>query len=705
MRLTNLTARSHIDGNRIDLTWTVPELPTEVRVVRGSGTHPDRIDDGVVVSEVSAGSAVDRALHGETVYYYSLFTKSSGELEWMLDPHNRVSELATARYDFGGQMFAMLPTIYRRYDVTTTHADVAEADREKGFLRRFLDLVGGELDQLYSLARVAADLHDLERVDGRLLPVLAQWIGWQTDYGAAVQAQRREIRHAPLIYERIGTLEALNATARRVSGLQFQAKEFVHNVARTNEPERLNLWSTMRIDPESDWSAPELVSVNYSFGGRANHVPLDDGELFVFHTRRRHGTPDQDGVPGWSMTGDTAAQSMDIWAKKRTAQGHWEPSGPLVGRTVDDKQPTAVEFAGMSWLFWETYNPQEPAPQRRRRIAFMTRPVDGNAWSEIAVSGQPGTAFLGDGDAERRQPVAVVDGTGLWLFWQERSGDRWDIRYNRQDGADPAKWQLTTPKTLRQQEELRIHDDLFVLTRPGPDRRLWLFGACRVGQAASGQRRWKLTYRVKNGLDPNVEDWADAQPVPSVDGAHDREPAPVLAPAGGIELFFSTTRPASSAEPADGSWSVFRAALSDPGSTAWGPAELVASASGSQRAPLAVRTNGTTLVVYRSSQPVTHSRANGDTTIDNRYVGTLTFRGVRPVSYGAFDDVQTYTVTTPGHGRREDGRIARDAVGLFPVNTDARGSREQTSAAIARLKTVAPEFLPINARAIFIEDQ
>ena len=170
-------------------------------------------------------------------------------------------------------------------------------------------------------------------------------------------------------------------------------------------------------------------------------------------------------------------------------------------------------------------------------------------------------------------------------------------------------------------------------------------------------------------------------------------------------MFFSTTRPASSAEPPDGSWSVFRAELSDPGSSAWGPAQSVASGLGSQRAPLAVRTNGTTLVVYRSSQPVTHPRANGDIAIDNRYVGTLTFRGVRPVSYGAFDDVQTYTVTTSGHGRRKDGRIARDAVGLFPVDSDARGSREQTSAAIARLKTVVPEFLPINTRAIFVEDQ
>ena len=396
---------------------------------------------------------------------------------------------------------------------------------------------------------------------------------------------------------------------------------------------------------------------------------------------------------------------MDIWVKRRTPQGHWDSSGPVVGRAADDKQPTAVEFAGLLWLFWETYDSSEPLTQRRRRIAVMTRPIGGTGWSEITVSGQPGADFFGSDDAERRRPVAVVDGSGLWLFWQELSGDRWDIRYNRQDGNDVTKWQLAMPKMLQQREESRIQDDLFLLTRPGPDRRLWLFGARRVAQAANGQRRWKITYRVKNGLDPTVEDWADAQAVPTTDGVHDREPAPVIGPTGGIELFFSTTRSAAPAEPPDSAWSVFSAELPDAGSNAWDPAQPVVSDAGSQRAPLAVRTNGTTLVVYRSSQPVTHPRANGDIAIDNRYAGTLTFRGARPVSYGAFDDVQTYTVTTPGHGRHNDGRFARDAVGLFPVKSDARVSPEETAAAIARLKTVAPEFLPINTRAIFVEDQ
>ena len=75
---------------------------------------------------------------------------------------------------------------------------------DPGQLRGFLDLPGGELDRLYSLNRAALLLTNLDRVDGRLLPLLAQWIGWRTDYSLPVGAQRNEIRFAPRIYRTVG---------------------------------------------------------------------------------------------------------------------------------------------------------------------------------------------------------------------------------------------------------------------------------------------------------------------------------------------------------------------------------------------------------------------------------------------------------------------------------------------------------------------
>src|SRR4051812_22758333 len=164
MRLTKITARAHIDGNRIDLSWSNP-APTEfgVRVVRRKRTHPLTPDDGVVVAHgMSFLSASDLGLKGETVYYYTLFPFTQegplGPPTYDGDAHNRVSAMATAPYDFAGQMYASLPALYHRYDEAQTFAADAglpPADRTKGPLRRFLDIPGAQLDQMYSLARAA----------------------------------------------------------------------------------------------------------------------------------------------------------------------------------------------------------------------------------------------------------------------------------------------------------------------------------------------------------------------------------------------------------------------------------------------------------------------------------------------------------------------------------------------------------------------
>lgn len=702
MRLPSLSAVPHVDGNRIDLTWHDPAQPPQVRILRATGSHPVHLADGTEVSGIRPGPDTDgrptrvvsdTGLQGETTYYYTVFTKSAGENGFTTDPHNRVSAMATAGYDFGAQMFAMLPAIYHRYDATLTNRHVEPADRDKGVLRRFLDLTGGQLDQLYSLARAALDLHDLDRVEGALLPLLAQWIGWRTDYAAPVRTQRREIRHASEIYQRIGTVAALDATSRRVTGLRFAAKEFVHNIARTNEPERLNLWAVTRSGAGAAWSDPQLVSVNYAFEGRPAHVAEPDGDLIVYHTRRRHGAAQQ--------ASETAIHSWDVWAKKRAPDGTWSPSRPVVSGSGDDKHPGAVRFADRLWLFWETYEPGEP--NARRRISCMTRAADDAPWSAVVVSGRSGAEFLGPGDAERRRPVTAVDHSGgLWLFWQESTGVRWEIRYNRHDGSD---WQLTVPKTLPQNDDSRIGDDLFVVAAAGRDPELYLFGARRAAEQAAGGSRWVITYRPKDTLDPDADDWQDPRTLPKPPGVNDREPAPSPDADGRIEVFFSTTRAADAAAPPDGRWSVFRTELLDPAANTWTTATPVVAAAASQRAPLAIRTADATTLVYRSSEPLRHTNALEHTATDYSTVGSTTFRGTRAVTYGAADDIQTYTYTAPGGGTKKDGRISRESVGLFLIPPAAGAEPTEIQAATTRLRAIVDQYLPINTRAIFPVDQ
>lgn len=674
VQLTGITAVAHSSGNRIDLSWTnpAPAQAPGVRVVRRTGTHPAGPDDGVVVLQgTGLTSASDTGLQGETVYYYTLFPFSGTPPVYDPDPHNQASAMAIAPYDFAGQMFAMLPAVYRRYDAGRTPAPGTglPSDKDKGELRRFLDLPGGELDRLYSLARAALALTDLDRVEGPLLlPLLAAWIGWPTNYGLPVAAQRNEIRFAPWIYHTIGGVANLDATVTRVTGWANRTKEFVHNVARTNQPERLNLWSALR-GTSGSFSEPALASVNFAYDGRPTAVREADGSaLFFYHTQRLH---------GW-----------DIWSK-RYAAGAWQPSQPVVDRPGIDKHPSAALTGDRLWLFWQSYDPTQAASDRFWRIWFTTR--TGGTFAEAAVFGDPGT--------ERRMPVALADGTGLWLFWLEQVAGTWQVRYNRHDGTD---WQLAVAQTLPPDggQPPRVDDDLFALFHPtGVNQRLWLFWARHEPGGPPGQTRWSVVYRIKQGLDPAAQDWSPIQLLPKAGtGAyHDRQPAVLLTADGNLELYASST--------VNGGWTIVRNTLA-AGPLTWGTAEQVVGAPYARRGPLAVDTGAGTLLVFRSNQSLTYSSDTFGATqiLDDRYAGTTTVdtTGTAKLALrGQYEDFQTYTYDAGRQGiRTNDNRIARDTVGLYltPGTTDP----DEVKAMLSRLANELPGFLPVTARAVYI---
>jgi hypothetical protein len=687
MRLLNITATAHRDGNRIDLAWTNPSptQPPGVRVVRSEGSHPvipnpppDSPAMGVVVADcVGVTTVSDVGLKGETVYYYTLFPFSGKPPTFdNLDPHNQTSATAISQYDFAGQLYAILPAIYRRYDAQRLPApdSVKPADQDKGELRRFLDLPGGELDRLYSLTRAALALANLDRVDGRLLPLLAQWIGWPTNYRLPVNAQRNEIRFAPRIYQTIGSVPALDATVARVTGWTSKTKEFVHNVARTNQPERLNLWSTLRDTGEVTWPPQTLASVNFAYDGRPAVVREADGSTLFYHTYRQH---------GW-----------DIWAKRFTPAG-WQPSQPVVDRPSIDKHPTAAVQGDKLWLFWQSYDPAQPPEDRKWQIWFATR--TGTTWSAPAV--------FGDAATERWLPAAVADNAGgLWLFWLELVAGSWQLRYNRHKGQG---WQLDTPQTLPLDagQPPRVEDDLFVLFHPtSTNQRLWLFWARQEPPGAAGQTRWRVVYRIKQDLDPAMADWSQIRALPATGsgGYHDRQPAALLTTNGDIELFWSSTQP--------GGWSIVHNTLAI-GLLTWGTSQQVRPSPYTQRAPLPVPVETGTLLVYRSNESLayTSSTFGATHTLDHRYAGTTTVdtgavTKMLPLR-GTFEDFQTYTYDAGTGGvRTNHNRIARDTVGLYlaPPSASTDSDDVQVEAMVSRLASELAAFMPVTTRAVFI---
>jgi hypothetical protein len=674
MRLADIKAVAHTDGNRVDVSWAYPDPANTpaVRVVRREGTHPAGPDDGVVVpAGTGFATASDTGLRGERVYYYALFPFTGNPPVYDPDPHNLITATATSSYDFAGQLYHLLPALYRRYDAGRSPARRAgpALDSDPGQLRGFLDLPGAELDRLYSMNTAALHLLNLDRVDGGLLPLLARWIGWRTDFGLPVAAQRDEIRFAPRLYQTVGGVPALDATVARVTGWTSRTKEFVHNVARSNRPERLNLWSALR-DTTGTWSTPELASVNFAHDGRPAAVREADGSTsFFYQTHRAH---------GW-----------DIWSKRFVA-GAWQPSLPVVDQPGADKNPTAAVQGNSVWLFWQTYDPDQPRPDRHWRIAFAKR--TGTTWTPPAVFGDP--------TAERRLPAAVADNAGgVWLFWLERLSGIWQVRYNRHDGTG---WQLSSPATLPLDagQDPRSEDDLFVLFHPtSATQRLWLFWARHEPGGPAGQTRWSIAHRVKQGLDPAVSDWSPVRLLPkTTTGDHDRQPAALVSAGGDLEVFWSSTR--------GGGWSIVSNTLAVSTLT-WGTTRTVVGGPYSRRGPLAVDLGAGTLLAYRSNESIAYASTDfgATATLDNRYAGTTTVdtsatakRDLR----GKFDDFQTYTYDT-GHGgvRTGDDRVSRDTVGLFltpkPGTTPA-----QVKAATDRLAGVLADFTPVSTRPVFI---
>lgn len=665
MRLQQITATPHPDSNQISLSWKNPEpaLYPGVRVVRREETHPTTPNDGTVILEGEGLESVeDQGLKGETVYYYTLFPYSLSPLQYHFDRHNRTSAMATSPYNAAGQMYDLLPRIYHRYD------------SELSQLRCFLDLPGGQFDQLYSFASALLDAYNLDLIDGRLLPLLAEWIGWQTNYRLEIAKQRNEIRYAPYLYQTMGLVPTLEATVKRFIGWESRTKEFVHNVFRSNCPERLNLWSRQQ-NSSGEWSQPTTpLSLNFAYEGRASVVRDQNEILWLFyHTLKQN--------------------RWEVWYKIHTLDGQWTPSQSLNDGQSIAKYPTAVLQGERVWVFWSTY----VRPERRWQIQYRTHTNAG--WSTVQ-------SLIGDG-LDRRQPWAATDlNNGLWLFWIESNSGRRQLKYNRHDGTD---WQLSTPASfpLVDGRDPRAVNDLFVLSHPTEATQpLWVFWARQEPiefPDAPSQTRWQIAYRVKQGLDPTVDsDWSEVRILPwETIGVDDREPSALLREDGAIELFWSSTR--------GGSWSIWHILL-DPTTHTWGTAEPITTGPYSHRAPLGIANPEGTLLIYRSNQSLSYtSQVYGATdTTDFRYAGctTVDTRNLTKLNLREqFDDFQSYTsvVTSQGRPTNSDDWYAwyarRDTVGLYLTPTTEDPDLLQRDQDL--LKKVLPQFLPIQVRVEF----
>jgi len=666
-RIPDIVAAPHPSGNRIDLVWRNPDPSPYlgVRVVRREGTHPLTPDDGVVVAEGEAiASATDQGLKGETVYYYALFPYTGDPPVYQTDRYNRTSAMASGRYNMAGQMHELLPAIYHRYDAAPTPTEaalLAAADRGKGELLRFLEVVGGELDLLRSFARSTLDLYDIDRVDGRLLRLLAEWIGWKVDHRLEIASQRNEVRHAPEIYRTIGIIPTVESTVKRISGWESRTKEFVHNVFAANRPERLNIWERRRAQGGQQWTQPESpLSLDFAFEGRPATARDADGTLWLFYHTQRGGY--------WNIWGKTYRDDRPE---------PWSPSFPLTMGKRIDKYPSAVLHEGTLWLFWSSCD----EGSGEWTVYFRTRP-DGGEWSATMTFG-PG-----------RWPSAIVDSAGdLWLFRGERQGGLWRCCYSKLDGG---VWSPTLAVPLDASGDTGVEDDLFVLFHPleAPTRRIWVFWSRKLpasGPDPAGQTRSAIFMRTKGNLVADAGGWSAPVALSALPSEyHDREPAAFINPGGQLELFWSSDR--------GGSWGIWRRLLPA------GAPQQVATDIYAQRTPLPVALGAETMLLYRSNRSITYTSATytATDTTDFRYGGSTTVRATDSAKIalrGEFDDFQRYTYDNGGSGgRNRSDWYGRDTIGLY-LSTDTLDP-DKVEGGMTRIEQVLREFMPITDRAV-----
>ncbi|MGH8066017.1 MAG: phage tail protein [Candidatus Entotheonellia bacterium] len=213
------------------------------------GSPPDRILIRSIRREfpTAGGDAsrttvrvIDRqGLGPGTIYYYTAFVGANGRFS----RQTQAAALATGPYSHA--LFSSLPQIHQRLDtIPPPPLSTSRLDQAKGQLQRFLEVFEAHADMLHGFIDGLRDLRNPRRIDSRLLPQLAQFIGWKLKDYLNEDGQRNEIGFAPAVYQTVGTIPSIVAVINRLTGWDAQVREFVRNILVSFEVSRLERLSS-----------------------------------------------------------------------------------------------------------------------------------------------------------------------------------------------------------------------------------------------------------------------------------------------------------------------------------------------------------------------------------------------------------------------------------------------------------------------------
>jgi phage tail-like protein len=398
----NVAATPDPRGGSILLTWTNPVVPgfSGTRVLRRELAFPEvpgdigtshEILNDTTTPEGQPAQFLDSALKSETVYYYAVVSYDLSAQTYTAF----TTAMSTAPYQTGAYLYQNLPGIYQSYDTALPPPSPAmdPADYTKGQLQRFLELFGLEFDVLRSFAAGMRAFFDSDRVDGALLPLFGDWIGWQTDYTLNLPQRRNQIRYAPHYFATAGIAANLRATVNRLTTWDTRIKELSHNIFLSNIPEQLTLWEQERQG--AAWQPEQLVSLDLAYEGRPSACLSPDGRRWLFYHARA-------SAPTTTKTAVTAeARDRFHLRYKVFEQGAWLPARPLTqtmplpGIADTNRAPAAVlRSDGTFWVFWSSVD----ASGAFSRLRVQRISAGRSAWS-ARIAGTTTAPFpLADGD-------------------------------------------------------------------------------------------------------------------------------------------------------------------------------------------------------------------------------------------------------------------------------------------------------------------
>ncbi len=416
MQVLNLKADPNPRGGRIDLAWTNPTFTGtgNITILRRESAYP--VVPPVVPNDIgtdrdltrsqplsaSSGEPLrfsDSGLKPETVYYYAVIARDSASPQ---DEPAFVSAMATAAYETAEHLYRRLPALYQRHDtVLQPEAPTLDpADWKKGQLRRLMELFGLPLDLLRSFASGMRDFSNVDRIDGELLRLLAQWIGWQNDFTLPLDKRRNEIKYAPHYYRTTATVANLRATINRLTTWDTQFKEFMHNVFRSNNPEALTLREARR--QAGTWLPGSSVTLDVAYEGKPAVIAASDGrQVLIYHARQ--------GVPPSRLveTGGRAGEQWHLWYKILD-QDRWMPARRLTADGEINRYPAAVQTRDANcWVFWSSYEAISGTLLPRLRLSVLAA---GRAAGPARIMGT------------KKEPFSLSDGDSLTITIQDSGG-------------------------------------------------------------------------------------------------------------------------------------------------------------------------------------------------------------------------------------------------------------------------------------------